>query len=262
MFSVTILGMSVAAGQVPAPLPPAARFPAAPVAQAPGVQAPGVQAPAAQPRPAQPAQVQPAPARPIAPQPAAAPQQPPAVNIAMEDQHRAAHDTASLRGDVVVLLYADRNGAEAAHEIGKRLHIHFHPGAAKVDGPDWIRQPVTGIAGWPAGARTPNVHAVAVACLPEIPRAVHPVVRTRIRQDSPHVPVWLDFAGTMPRSFGMQADVPNILLIDTNGRPQGVLSGEIDEAKYQQLVAVIERLRQQAQPVRTASAVEPAAPAR
>ena len=112
---------------------------------------------------------------------------------------------------------------------------------------------------WPAGARVPNVHAVAVACLPEIPRAVHPVVRSQIRKESAHVPVWIDFAGTMPRTFGMAPDVPNILLIDTEGRPQGVLSGEIDEARYQQLVAAIERLRQQAQAVRAASATEPAA---
>ena len=53
----------------------------------------------------------------------------------MEDQFRNARDTASLRGDVVVLLFADRNGAEAAHEVGKRLHVHFHPGAAKAEGP-------------------------------------------------------------------------------------------------------------------------------
>jgi len=232
------------------------------LAQVPPAPANPGQAAAPRPPAAQPAPVPAAPARPIAPQAAAAPA-PQAVNIVMEDQNRVAHDTASLRGDIVVLLYADRNGAEAAHEIGKRLHVHLHPGAARVEGPDWIRQPVIGIAGWPADARTPNVHAVAVACLPEIPKAVHPVVRTRIRQESPHVPVWLDFTGIMPRSFGMSPDVPNILLIDSFGRPQGVLSGEIDEAKYQQLVAVIERLRRQAQPVRTAAAVQPApAPAR
>jgi hypothetical protein len=178
------------------------------------------------------------------------------VNLVMEDQNRQAHDTAALRGDVIVLLYADRNGAEAAHEIGQRLHVHFHPNAAKVDGPDWVRQPVTGIAGWPEGVRVPNVHAVAVACLPEIPKAVYPVVRSQIRKESPHVPVWLDFKGTMPKTFGMAPDVPNILVIDTFGRPQGVLSGELDEAKYSQLVAAIDRLRQQAQPVRTASATE------
>lgn len=181
------------------------------------------------------------------------------VNITMEDQFRNVHQTAALKGDVVVLLFADRNGAEAAHEVGKRLHVHFHPGAAKVEGPDWLRQPVIGIAGWPAEVRVPNVHAVAVACLPEIPRAVHPVVRSQIRKESAHVPVWIDFAGTMPRTFGMAPDVPNILLIDPEGRPQGVLSGEIDEARYQQLVAAIERLRQQAQGVRAASATAPAA---
>ena len=180
----------------------------------------------------------------------------PAVNLVMEAQNRQAHDPAALRGDVIVLLYADRNGAEAAHEIGQRLHVQFHPNAAKVEGPDWVRQPVTGIAGWPAGARVPNVHSVAVACLPEIPKAVYPVVRSQIRKESPHVPVWLDFKGTMPKTFGMAPDVPNILIIDTFGRPQGVISGELGETKYQQLVAAIDRLRQQAQPVRTASATE------
>jgi hypothetical protein len=203
--------------------------------------------------PAAPAPVTAGPARAI---PQAAAPAAPAVNLVMEDQHRQSHDTAALRGDVIVLLYADRNGAEAAHEIGQRLHVHFHPNAAKVEGPDWVRQPVTGIAGWPAGARTPNVHSVAVACLPEIPKAVYPVVRSQIRKESPHVPVWLDFKGTMPKTFGMAPDVPNILVIDTFGRPQGVISGELDETKYQQLVAAIDRLRLQAQPVRTASATE------
>lgn len=240
--------VGVSAAQAP-PGPPSGTFRSPPPP-------PAAAAPQARPA-APPAPVAAVPARPAAPA-AAAPPAPAGrvVNITMEDQFRNARDTASLRGDVVVLLFADRNGAESAHEVGKRLHVHFHPGAAKAEGPDWVRQPVIGIPGWPAGVRTPNVHAVAVACLPEIPRAVYPVVRSQIRKESPHVPVWIDFDGIMPRSFGMAPDVPNILLIDTFGRPQGVVSGEIDEARYQQLVAAIERLRQQAQGVRTASATE------
>ncbi len=187
---------------------------------------------------------------------AAAAATPGTVNVAMEDQFRNPRDTAALRGDVVVLLYADRNGGEAAHDIGTRLHVHFHPNADKVEGSEWVRQPVIGIAGWPAEVRVPNVHAVAVACLPEIPKPIYPVVRAQVRKQSPHVPVWLDFAGTMPRSFGMASDVPNVLVIDTFGRPQGVMSGEIDEVKFKQIVAAVERLRQQSRPVRTASATE------
>ncbi|MFM7076430.1 MAG: hypothetical protein ACKO5R_03545 [Planctomycetaceae bacterium] len=260
--------MPPAAAQPPAApaQPPAARFPvpAAPIqrpaapaaAQAP---APAPAAPAAGFRTQPPAAVPAVPARPVAPAAAPAAAAPPAgrtVAVTMEDQFRTKHDTGALRGDVIVLLFADRNGAEAAHEVGKRLHVHFHPGAAKVDGPDWLRQPVIGIPGWPEGTRVPNVHSVAIACLPEIPRAVHPVVRSQIRKESPHVPVWIDFTGIMPRTFGMAPEVPNILLIDTFGRPQGVLSGEIDEAKYQQLVAAIERLRREGQGVRTAAATE------
>ena len=79
------------------------------------------------PAPAAPAPVTAGPARAI---PAAAAPAAPTVNIVMEDQNRKAHDTGALRGDVIVLLYADRNGAESAHEIGKRLHVHYHPHAA------------------------------------------------------------------------------------------------------------------------------------
>ncbi len=253
LLAASVLGVVPAPAQQPA----APGFRAAPPQQLPAQPPASRQASpqqAAAPRPAQPAPVPPGPARPVAP--AAPADGGRVVNISMEDQFRNARDTASLRGDVVVLLFADRNGAEAAHEVGKRLHVHFHPGAAKAEGPDWGRQPVIGIAGWPAGERVPNVHAVAVACLPEIPRAVYPVVRSQMRKESPHVPVWIDFDGVMPRSFGMAPDVPNILLIDTFGRPQGVVSGAIDEARYQQLVAAIERLRAQAQGVRTASATE------
>lgn len=271
MAARTAIAQAPAAqGQPPAAQgqPPAARFPvpAAPIQRpaAPAAAQAPAQAPAPPPaaagfRAQAPAAVPAVPARPVAPPAAPAAAAPPAgrtVAVTMEDQFRTKHDTAALRGDVIVLLFADRNGAEAAHEVGKRLHVHFHPGAAKVDGPDWVRQPVIGIPGWPEGTRVPNVHSVAIACLPEIPRAVHPVVRSQIRKESPHVPVWIDFTGVMPRTFGMAPEVPNILLIDTFGRPQGVLSGEIDEAKFQQLVAAIERLRREGQGVRTAAATE------
>ena len=179
------------------------------------------------------------------------------VNVAMEDQFRNPRETAGMRGDVVVLLYADRHGAEEAHDVGRKLHLHFHPTAQQVSATEWNRQPVIGLADWPADMRTPNVHAVAVACLPEIPKPVHPVVRAQVRKESPHVPVWLDFAGTMPKTFGMVKGVPNILLIDTAGRVHSVTNGSIDDAKFKEMVATIDQLRQQARPaIRTASNLE------
>lgn len=184
---------------------------------------------------------------------------PRAVAVSLEDQFRNPRDTARLVGDVVVLVYAERNGAEASHDLGRRLHVHFHPTAATVEGPEWGRQPVVAPTGWPADRRPPDVHSVAVACLPEIPRALHPVVRAQVRKESPFVPVWLDFTGVMPRQFGLEDGVPNVLLVDTRGHAQGVVRGQVDELRYRELVTAIDRLRlgALAQPT-LATAVAPA----
>ena len=184
--------------------------------------------------------------------------QPPArervVNVVMEDQFRNRRETSVMRNDVVVLVYAERRGSEAGQQLGRRLYVQFHPTAEQVSATEWGRQPVIGLPGWPVGVRVPDVHVVAVACLAEVPKALHPVARAQTRKDSPFVPVWLDFAGTMDSTFGLAAGEPNIALIDTQGRLHSVLSGRFDDVKFRELVATIDQLRQQARPdVRTAA---------
>lgn len=177
------------------------------------------------------------------------------VNIVMEDQFRNRRETSVMRGSVVVLVYAERRGAEAAGELGRRLHVHFHPTAEGAAGPDWGRQPVVGPPGWPAGVPAVDVHAVAVACLGEVPRALQPVARAQARKDSPFVPVWLDFDGTMESTFGLVPAEPNVAVIDPEGRPHSVLSGRLDELKFRELVATIDQIRLQSRPMlRTAAA--------
>ena len=175
------------------------------------------------------------------------------VNIAMEDQFRNRHETGLMRGDVVALVYAERKGGEAAKELGRKLHVHFHPTAEKVSATEWSRQPVVGLPGWPAGIRMPDVRVIAVASMPEIPRALQPVARAQVRKDSPFVPVWLDFEGRLERQFGIVPGGPNLVLIDANAQLHSVLSGHLDEVKLRELVATIDLLRQQSRPdVRTA----------
>ena len=169
-----------------------------------------------------------------------------AVNVVMEDQFRNRRETGSLHGDVVVLVYAERKGGEASQELGRKLHVHFHPQAAQVSAMEWGRQPVAGLPDWPTDVRIPDVHAVAVACLSEIPRPLHPVARAQFRKDSPHVPVWLDFTSTMKQTFGIVPGTPNVALIDTQGQVHSVLSGRFDEIKFRELVTTIDQLRQQA----------------
>jgi hypothetical protein len=176
------------------------------------------------------------------------------VNGVRGDQFNNRVETAQLRGDVVVLVYAGRHGAEAAMELGRTLHTRFHPTAEGAEPNAWSTQPVVGLAGWPAGLPVPDVKVIPVACVPEVPKALHGMVRRRLKQESPVVPVWLDFEDVMRPSFGMVPDEPNVLLIDTRGMAQGVVSGHLDQRKLDEVAALIDDLRKRALPqVRTAS---------
>lgn len=185
------------------------------------------------------------------------------VNIIMEDQFRHRCETGTMQGDVVVLVYAGRHGAEASLDLGRKLHTHFHPTAAGAVAEEWSTQPVIGLAGWPADVRLPDVRVIPVACVPEVPRALHAVARNRLRKESPVVSVWLDFEDVMRQSFGMVPDEPNVVILDTRGVSQGVLSGHVDDLEFRELVAAINGLRSQALPtIRTASAQTPVPPVR
>jgi len=170
------------------------------------------------------------------------------MNIVMEDQFRTKRETVTHQGAVVVLVYAERHGAEAALQLGRRLHLRFHPTADSASAAAWSKQPVVGLAGWPAGLPVPDVQVIPVASLTEVPRALQPVARARMRKDSPHVPVWLDFEGTLKQMFGIIPGEPNVVVLDTAGRVHSVLSGKLDEQEYEQFVSLIDQLRLAAHP--------------
>ena len=175
------------------------------------------------------------------------------VNIVLEDQFRNSRATEQLRGHVVVLVYADRHGAEQAVDIGRRLHLRFHPTADGAEATEWSRQPVVPPPGWPAGVIPPEVHVVPVACVPEVPKPLHGVARSRLRTESPHVSVWLDFEDVLRQNFGAAGGEPNIAVIDTAGQPHGTMAGAVDGKRFEDLVGVIDQLRLRVRPdVRTA----------
>jgi hypothetical protein len=165
------------------------------------------------------------------------------VEFVLEDQFKNRHETSRLRGDVVVLVYAERYGAEAAVDLGRRLHLRFHPTAATAPPEQWAVQPVVAPAGWPAGARVPDVHVVPVACVPEVPKSLQVVARSRLRKESPHLSVWLDFDDDLKRAFGMVDGAPNTAVVDTAGIPRGVVPGVPDDRRFEELVAFIDGLR-------------------
>ena len=49
------------------------------------------------------------------------------MNIVMEDQFQTTCETSVFLGDVVILVYAERHGAEKSLQLGRKLHLHFHP---------------------------------------------------------------------------------------------------------------------------------------
>lgn len=179
------------------------------------------------------------------------------VEFVLEDQFKNRRETARLRGDVVVLVYAERHGAEAAVDLGRRLHLRFHPTAATAPPEQWSTQPVVAPAGWPANARVPDVHVVPVACVPEVPPALQAVARSRLRKESPHLSVWLDFENDLKRAFGMVDGAPNTAIVDTAGIPRGVVPGVPDEQRLEELAAFIDGLRLATRPEPRVAALPP-----
>ena len=165
------------------------------------------------------------------------------MNVVMEDQFQNPCETTKYLGDVVILVYAERHGAEDSLLLGRKLHLHFHPTADAVSSDAWSKQPVRKIVNWPAGVALPDVRVIPVASLTEVPRALKPVARARMRKDSPVVPIWLDFDGSLERMFGIIPGEPNVVVLDTAGQVHSVLSGKLDEQEFQQFVTRVEQIR-------------------
>ena len=165
------------------------------------------------------------------------------MNVVMEDQFQTPCETSTYLGDVVILVYAERHGAEDSLHLGRKLHLHFHPTADTVSSDAWSEQPVRELVNWPTGVALPDVRVIPVASLTKVPRALKPVARARMRKDSPVVSIWLDFDGALERMFGIIPGEPNVVVLDTAGQVHSVLSGKLDEQEFQQFVTRVEQIR-------------------
>jgi hypothetical protein len=178
--------------------------------------------------------------------PALAAQQQPAPVVRMADQFEKVHDVRDHRGDVVVFLYGDRRSADANKALGALLHVAFHPQAAGLPPPRARAAPVRPVAGAPAGARSPDVLTVPVACVGAAPLFVRSILRAQFRAASAGVPVWLDFTDQMKRQFNLRPGVPNVVVFDTLGRYRYTAAGPLSPAETQRLVDAVEALRREA----------------
>jgi hypothetical protein len=171
---------------------------------------------------------------------------PPRPTIAMEDQFERVHRASDHRGDILVLIYGDRRSADANKALGEWLHVTFHPSARGLPPAQARRQPVRPLPGLAPGQRSPDVLAVPVACIGNVPGLVRKLIRGQVRSGSPEVAVWLDFAGQMKDLFGVKSGVPNVAVLDAKGNYRHAVSGKLDARQLAELAEVIEKLRREA----------------
>ncbi|MFO0809219.1 MAG: hypothetical protein U0746_11380 [Gemmataceae bacterium] len=163
--------------------------------------------------------------------------------IAMEDQFGRPHDVADHKGDVLVLVYSDKAGADASKVLGEKLQVYFHP-SAKGQAPEIAQKaPVKPIADWPNNLKTPDAKVVAIACIGEVPGIVKAVIKSKFKSASPAVPVWLDMTDAMRKAFGVTPSVANVVVFDKAGAPAFQMTGAFDDAQIHTLVTQIDTLR-------------------
>jgi hypothetical protein len=166
--------------------------------------------------------------------------------VNMEDQYERPRELAGYRGHVVVLIYGDHASSEASKRLGEQLHVHFHPGVRNLPPDKALSAPVLPLEGVPRETPIPDVVSLPVACVGNVPGLVRSFVRHQIRKASPYLPVWLDFEDKMKDLFGLTSGVPNVVIVDTEGRMRWTFSGQPSSEIVGKMFLAITALRQEA----------------
>ena len=172
--------------------------------------------------------------------------EPPKAVMVLEDQFERKQDIAQFKGDVLVILYGDREGMPANKGLGEKLYLQYHPTAKGQTGAKVAKAPVIPVLGVADGMPSPDVRVLPVVCLGKVPDVVKNIVRSRVKKESPEGLVLLDFESKMKDQFGLKEGVPNLVVIDAQGRVRMKSSGELDAASYAKLLQAIDFLRNEA----------------
>jgi len=164
----------------------------------------------------------------------------------MEDQFEHPEKLSDGQGRVVVLIYGDRRSADANKQLGEALHVWFHPTARGLAQEKARQAPVKPLENAAPGMPGPDAVMVPVACIGKVPPLVRSLIRGQVRGSSPVVPVWLDFQDQMKQLFGLTPGVPNLVVVDTQGRLRFSATGPLSNEQLQQLETAIEDLRREA----------------
>ncbi|MDW8271360.1 MAG: hypothetical protein RML15_02980 [Bacteroidota bacterium] len=112
------------------------------------------------------------------------------VPFVLEDQWGRQWSAEQLQGRVVVLLLADREGAEQSAVWGRELGKQFGS----------------------------EVLIIGCANLEGVPFFLRWLVRARIKESLPHAPLLLDWDGTLFRAYRCRAQIPTVLVFDMHGQ--------------------------------------------
>lgn len=164
--------------------------------------------------------------------------------VSLKDQFDQPHDVKDHRGDVVVLIYGDKASATANKKLGELIHVTFHPTAKSKPPAEARKAPVMPIPG--AMVRSPDVLAIPIACVGKVPGVVQAAIRWQIRRAAPDAPLWLDFADVLKSQVPFEAGVPNVVVLDVQGRYRYAAAGDPSPDGTRQLLGIIEGLRREA----------------
>jgi len=167
-------------------------------------------------------------------------------DLKLVDQFQQTHQISDHAGEVVVLVFGDRQATKECRKLGEGLHVLFHPAAANLPENEGHLAPVRPLRGLTAENPGPNVRVIPVACTGPVPKPIRTVLQTQFAKGSPHVPVWLDFDNSLRGTFGLKEGEPNIAIFDSRGSFRKLETGSLDDSRLRELAAVIEGLRQEA----------------
>ncbi|MBY0232953.1 MAG: hypothetical protein K2W96_27025 [Gemmataceae bacterium] len=161
--------------------------------------------------------------------------------LSMKDQFGNVHDVRGYRGRVLVLVYGDRASKDANAALGEAIHIAFHPTAKGMRPADARRAPVKETE----GGKKVEVTALPIACTGKV-AVGQAMVSALVRAGSPSVPVLLDFEDRMRTMFPFSAGVPNVVVLDAEGRYRYAAAGKPTAEGMAKLLGTIEALRKEA----------------
>ena len=172
--------------------------------------------------------------------------EPPLAAISFADQYNRKQDLSQFNGDVVVVLYGNRDATTGNNKLGEKIHVFYHPTAKGMTPAQAQRAPVIRVPDSKDGMRSPEVRVVPVECVGKVPDLIKNYTRLRIRKEVPDSMVLIDFDNSMKERFTLKEGETNMLVVDSTGHIRLKVNGELDPPTFNRVIHTIDFLRKEA----------------